>query len=163
MHFIRVQILFREGNGWSHERCRRLWSLISKPHLRYNSLAKWDAAMMQLQRDYGVLESSQSVSHHILKKHRVIVAERQPFVFLFNFSPSTDHANLSIPLHDPGTYQTVLDSDSAGFDGDGKRSDQEKDFCTTNNKNAVGLSDLSHPYCLHLSCAARSCLVLARL
>ena len=33
----------REGNGWSYERCRRMWSLRDDPLLRYHVRARTPA------------------------------------------------------------------------------------------------------------------------
>ena len=151
--------MFREGNGWSHERCRRLWSLIAKSHLRYKSLLRWDAAMMTLQKDHEVLQSH-SVTASIQKPHRVIVVERHPLLFLFNFSP-TDHLNVSVSPKHPGTYRCILESDSVDFGGDGTFDCLGSTFCTA--INGFVESDLSCPFALNVSCAARSCVVLLRL
>lgn len=49
--------LRREGNGWSHEYCRRQWSLADAEHLRYKYMNAWDAAMQRLDEEYGFLSS----------------------------------------------------------------------------------------------------------
>ena len=47
----------REGNGWSHQYCRRQWSLVDSEHLRYKYMNAWDAAMQHLDRECGFLSS----------------------------------------------------------------------------------------------------------
>ena len=47
----------REGNGWSHQYCRRQWSLVDSEHLRYKYMNAWDAAMQRLDQEYGFLSS----------------------------------------------------------------------------------------------------------
>ena len=47
----------REGNGWSHDYCRRQWSLVDADHLRYKYMNAWDAAMQRLDQQYGFLSS----------------------------------------------------------------------------------------------------------
>ena len=47
----------REGNGWSHQYCRRQWSLVDSEHLRYRYMNAWDAAMQRLDQEYGFLSS----------------------------------------------------------------------------------------------------------
>lgn len=49
--------LCREGNAWSHEYCRRQWSLADADHLRYKYMNAWDAAMQSLDQQHGVLAS----------------------------------------------------------------------------------------------------------
>jgi 1,4-alpha-glucan branching enzyme len=38
----------REGNGWSFHYCRRQWSLVDNPDLKYHWLADFDRAMIDL-------------------------------------------------------------------------------------------------------------------
>jgi 1,4-alpha-glucan branching enzyme len=45
----------REGNGWSYKHARRQWSLADDPTLRYSQLGAFDAAMIALVRECGVL------------------------------------------------------------------------------------------------------------
>ena len=56
--------LCRDGNNWSYAYCRRQWSLIDKPDLRYQQLNSWDADMMHLDAQFSFMGSShQLVSH----------------------------------------------------------------------------------------------------
>ena len=45
----------REGNGWSHEYCRRQWELADSEYLRYAQLGEFDKAMMELDEEHHFL------------------------------------------------------------------------------------------------------------
>ena len=47
----------REGNGWSYRHARRQWSLEASPFLRYAGLNRFDAALMELDKSWGILGS----------------------------------------------------------------------------------------------------------
>ena len=38
----------REGNAWSYHHCRRQWSLVDNPDLRYSDLGNFDREMIAL-------------------------------------------------------------------------------------------------------------------
>ncbi len=48
---------------------------------------------------------------------QLLVAERGPLVWVFNFSPSEHYKGLKIPMGVPGKYRPVLSSDAREFDG----------------------------------------------
>jgi 1,4-alpha-glucan branching enzyme len=47
----------REGNGWSFHYCRRQWSLVDNPDLKYHWLADFDRDMMDFARRTNLLAS----------------------------------------------------------------------------------------------------------
>src|SRR5215510_3777949 len=46
----------RQGNGFSYKYARRQWKLVDDAQLRYHGLNDFDAAMMQLDEKYHLLE-----------------------------------------------------------------------------------------------------------
>ena len=44
----------REGNNWSYEHARRLWSLVDDKDLRFRFLNEFDKAMISLAKKDGV-------------------------------------------------------------------------------------------------------------
>lgn len=110
----------REGNNWSYQYARRIWSLVEDPKLKYHYLGDFDKAMLKLVREHGVLQQEYGQLINIDDWHKTIVFERAGLIFLFNF-----HINHSIPDYDfvvpePGDYRIVLNSDSAHFGGHGR-------------------------------------------
>ena len=63
--------LRREGNGWSHDYCRRQWSLADADYLRYKYMNAWDAAMQRLDEEYGFLSSGHLMVSHSGDKEQV--------------------------------------------------------------------------------------------
>jgi hypothetical protein len=51
---------------------------------------------------------------------QVLVAERGPLTFVFNFSPHTDYEGLRVPVPEPGRYRPALDSDAPECGGRGR-------------------------------------------
>lgn len=110
----------REGNDWSYQYCRRQWSLVDTDHLRYTFLNAWDQSCMTLDTEAPFISSPWQWATLIDDQQQVLVAERGPFVWVFNFSPFNDYEGLKIPVPEPGKYKVVLDSDAWKFGGNGR-------------------------------------------
>jgi 1,4-alpha-glucan branching enzyme len=110
----------REGNHWSYQHCRRQWSLIDNPDLRYDDLAAFDRAMVAIAREYEFLDSPPAQVVHLHNDDRVLIAERRNLLFAFNFSAAHSHAQYWIQPPRTGHYRIVLDSDAAAFSGHGR-------------------------------------------
>eukprot|EP00879_Flechtneria_rotunda_P014145 GHRR01014777.1.p1 GENE.GHRR01014777.1~~GHRR01014777.1.p1 ORF type:complete len:194 (+),score=35.50 GHRR01014777.1:929-1510(+) len=65
----------REGNGWSHQHCRRQWSLVDTEHMRYCQLNAWDKAMMELDDKYSFTTSPVQWVTHIDQENQVRPAQ----------------------------------------------------------------------------------------
>lgn len=106
----------REGNGWSFHYCRRQWSLADHPELKYQYLSAFDHALMELAGNYHILEADPAQSLHMNHEPKVMVAERNNLIFVFNFSVAT--SLFDYPVKVPtGTYRVVLDTDAPEFGG----------------------------------------------
>ncbi|GAX82082.1 hypothetical protein CEUSTIGMA_g9510.t1 [Chlamydomonas eustigma] len=110
----------REGNSWSHHYARRQWSLADLEHLRYRHLGAWDAAMMKLDDQYSFLSNSHQWVTHIDEQEQVLVFERGPLVFVFNWNPLKDYEGYKVATPMPGKWRVALDSDSWCFGGKGR-------------------------------------------
>lgn len=107
----------REGNGWSYQHCRRQWSLVDNPDLRYCDLNAFDEALQKLDRDHGVLDSQPANKLYIHNDQKVLIVERNNLIFAFNLHPTESYPDLSIPTNQNGTYRMIFDSDHAEFGG----------------------------------------------
>ena len=101
----------REGNGWSYDHARRLWSLVDDENLRFRFLNMFDKAMIQMVNDTGVF--------HWRPEPLVRDNERQVLIFtrgdyLFD-APS-------------GKYTMVLNTDNKNFDGVGRIDEEVEHF-----------------------------------
>jgi len=109
----------REGNGWSHKFCRRQWSLVDCGHLRYSLLNDWDRALMQLDETFQFTSDPHQTVTTIDDERHVLVAERGPLLFVFNFHPSEDYVDLPIGVGSPGKYRIIMDNTEWRFGGAG--------------------------------------------
>ncbi|HTW95910.1 MAG TPA: alpha amylase C-terminal domain-containing protein [Tepidisphaeraceae bacterium] len=110
----------REGNNWSFHHARRQWSLADHPALRYGGLLRFDKAMMNLDRQFNLLNDPliEELADH--EDTRQLVFRRGPLVFAFNFHPTESFVGLRIPVPDPKDYRVVLDTDQKDFEGFGR-------------------------------------------
>lgn len=107
----------RVGNGESYHYARRQFNLIHDELLRYKFLFNFDAAMIHLDTNYGILDSPQayiSLKHEIDK---VLVFERNGLLFVFNFHPNQSFPDYKVGVETPGEYVIVLNTDLEEFGG----------------------------------------------
>ncbi len=108
----------REENGWSYDKARRMWNLADAPHLRYRGLLLWDRALQRLEEAHGWLASA----HQVVtteEDRMILVAERGPLVFAFNWS-GVAIEGLRIGVGEAGKYVVCLESDHADYGGEGR-------------------------------------------
>ena len=107
----------REGNDWSFHYCRRQWSLVDNPELKYAWLADFDRELMALEKKFNFLAAPPAQLLHLDSDSKIIVAERANLVFVFNFS--VGNSVFGYPIHVPssGTRRLVLDTDAAASGG----------------------------------------------
>ena len=102
----------REGNDWSYHHCRRQWSLVDNPDLRYQHLNHFDQEMIHLTRAANLLESGYADLLYVHNDDKVLAARRGNYIFLFNFHPEKSFPDYPIPVPEKGEHQIVLNSDS---------------------------------------------------
>jgi 1,4-alpha-glucan branching enzyme len=110
----------REGNGWSYHYCRRQWSLVDNPELKYGWLAAFDRQLMEFARKTNLLATPPAQNLFIDHERKIIVAERANLIFVFNFS--VGNSVFGYPIHVPGveTRELILDTDLAETGGHGR-------------------------------------------
>jgi len=109
----------REGNGFSYRYARRQWTLRDNPELLYWCLGEFDAAMLEMVTRYRALEGTLPRRLFVSDQKKILVFERGPLVFLFNFHTHTSVADFKV-LVPPGSYHWVMDSDEERFGGQGR-------------------------------------------
>jgi 1,4-alpha-glucan branching enzyme len=107
----------REGNDWSYLYARRQWSLVDDPLLRYQQLAAWDKAMIQLVTQYSLLSSGPAQQLYLEPTKKVLAYTRGNLIFVFSLHPSDSYEGFAIPVPSAGDYQVVLHSDAPEFGG----------------------------------------------
>ncbi len=106
----------REGNGWSYHYCRRQWSLVDHPDLRYKELNAFDAAMIQLLKKNDLL-SVPAENRWMKQEDKVLIYTKGDLVFIFNFHPTHSFDQYFVPVGKAGRYRVVLSSDDDVFGG----------------------------------------------
>ncbi len=106
----------REGNGWSYHYCRRQWSLVDNPDLRYRELNNFDKAMISLLRKNDLLSLS-AENRWLHQEDKILIFTKGDTVFIFNFHPTKSFEGYFVPVGEEGTYKVVLSSDDGEFGG----------------------------------------------
>ncbi len=109
----------RAENGWSYHYCRRQWSLVDDPNLRYRYLNDFDNAMIAMVKRDGILgHTAHNTWVHEMDK--VMVYEKHGDVFAVNLNPTRSFTGYFVPVYKPGTYEVILDTDDTAFGGYGR-------------------------------------------
>ena len=106
----------REGNGWSYHYCRRQWSLVDNPDLRYRELNDFDKAMLRLLKEEKILDQS-PINRWIHQDDKILIYTKGDIVFAFNFNPTTSFDGYFVPVGLPGEYEVILSSDDGVYGG----------------------------------------------
>lgn len=80
----------REGNGNSYQYCRRQWSLAANPDLKYQYLAAFDKAMLELSEKGSLLTPKGGELLSIAHNVQTFAYERGDYLFIFNWNPTSD-------------------------------------------------------------------------
>jgi 1,4-alpha-glucan branching enzyme len=107
----------REGNGWSYHYCRRQWSLMKNPDLKYHWLSDFDREMVKLANDHKLLESQPAQCLWIDHGRKLLCFERANLLFVFNFSIDGSYADCEVPTPGGFARNVLLDSDASQFGG----------------------------------------------
>jgi 1,4-alpha-glucan branching enzyme len=110
----------REGNGYSHFRCRRQWSLRDNSQLRFFYLWEFDKAMLRLETQFPWLGSKEQYISMRHEKDKLIVFEQGELLWVFNFHPSRSFDNYRVGTKWPYEHAIVLDTDETRFNGLGR-------------------------------------------
>ena len=145
----------RHGNNWSYKYARRQWSLVDNPFLKFEWLALFDKKMIELTRQYQVLQSDSIHANLINDGDQVLAFERGQLLFVFNFNPTHSFTDYGIPVR-AGKFRIVLNSDHPDFGGF-NRIDESLNYYS----EPIPLQRSIHQVKLYIP--SRTVLVLARL
>ena len=111
----------REGNGWSYKYCRRQWSLVDNPQLKFEWLNDFDKAMINLAKERKILDDPNAVSLWIDPERKIITFSRGGLLFVFNFHNSYSEQQFFLHAHTTGegSYRVILSTDEKRFGGAG--------------------------------------------
>ena len=128
----------REGNGWSYHYCRRQWSLVDNPFLRYGYLNDFEKAMVKLLRKHRVFRSKdqQLVVHN---GDKVMAYKKGSAVFVYNLDPARSFEGYFVPMPEAGKYQVELSTDDHCFGGHARVYHQTYETVTENGRPGIRL------------------------
>jgi 1,4-alpha-glucan branching enzyme len=107
----------RLGNNWSYKYARRQWSLADNQELKYKYLLEFDKAMLFTVGNNNVLKSLPGKELNMDVDNKVIVAERNNMIFVFNFHPNNSIFGYKFWVPFPGKYKIILNTDNSKFGG----------------------------------------------
>lgn len=145
----------REGNGFSYHYARRQWALRDNPELLYWCLGEFDEAVMHLVREHAALEGTVPRRLFVSDCHKILVFERGPLVFLFNFHNSESVTDFSVVVP-PGEFRLVLDSDEERFGGHARIAPGQRFALSSETRG----NEMCHVIKVYLPC--RTAMVLER-
>ena len=108
----------RPGNGQSYRYARRQWSLADNGLLRYQFLARFDKAMLELASSLNLRRCAPAKLLLIDEAGKTLVfGVNGTHLFVFNWHVKNSLPDYKIPVETPGRYRLALCSDSARFGG----------------------------------------------
>ena len=116
----------REGNGWSYDHARRLWSLVDDENLRFRFLNVFDKSMIQMVNDTCVFHWRPEPLVRD-NERQVLIFTRGDYLFVFNFNPEKSFPDYVFDAPS-GKYTMVLNTDNKNFDGVGRIDEEVEHF-----------------------------------
>ena len=116
----------REGNGWSYDHARRLWSLVDDENLRFRFLNVFDKSMIQMVNDTRVFHWRPEPLVRD-NERQVLIFTRGDYLFVFNFNPEKSFPDYVFDAPS-GKYTMVLNTDHKSFDGLGRIDEKIEHF-----------------------------------
>ena len=110
----------RPGNGNSFKYCRRQWSLMTNPLLKYQDLYAFDRDMIALAKEHRIFDQAYPVLNWVHESDHVLAFERGDLLFVFNFSPDRSYEGYPIPVSKGCDWEVILSSDDEKYNGYGR-------------------------------------------
>jgi 1,4-alpha-glucan branching enzyme len=142
----------REGNGWSYQHARRIWSVSEDPELKFHWLLDFDKDMISLFRRERLLEIPEIWRVHDNMPDQVLAFKRKDMLFVFNFNPDKSFENYGIQC-DPAKFKVILQTDAHRYGGF-NRIDERMTYYS------LPETGLGSPHHLKLYLPARTAIVL---
>ena len=116
----------REGNGWSYDHARRLWSLVDDRNLKFRFLNLFDKDMIHFAVSSDILSYSPGPLVRD-NENQILIFMRGNYLFAFNFSPDRSFPDYEFDAPS-GKYTAVLDTDDMRYAGFGRNSASAEHF-----------------------------------
>ena len=118
----------REGNGWSCQHARRIWSIRDNEELRYGLLAEFDKAMIELVKENKILSDGYPYNLLMDEQNKTMVYSHRDLIFVLNWHSTASIPDYEIPLHEAGKYELLLSSDEERFGGHARHQEGQEYF-----------------------------------
>ena len=118
----------REGNGWSCQHARRIWSIRDNEELRYGLLAEFDKAMIELVKENKILSDGYPYNLLMDEQNKTMVYSHRDLIFVLNWHSTASIPDYEIPLHEAGKYELLLSSDEERFGGHARHQERQEYF-----------------------------------
>ena len=118
----------REGNGWSCQHARRIWSIRDNEELRYGLLAEFDKAMIELVKENRILSDGYPYNLMMDEQNKTMVYSHRDLIFVLNWHSTASIPDYEIPLHEAGKYELLLSSDEERFGGHARHQERQEYF-----------------------------------
>ena len=118
----------REGNGWSCQHARRIWSIRDNEELRYGLLAEFDKAMIELVKENRILSDGYPYNLMMDEPNKTMVYSHRDLIFVLNWHSTASIPDYEIPLHEAGKYELLLSSDEERFGGHARHQEGQEYF-----------------------------------
>lgn len=106
-----------ELNGWSYQHARRRFDLPEADHLKYKFFEAFDEVMQAIEQRFKFVSSEHQYCSKKDNMDKVLVFERGPCLFVFNFHPNNSYTDYKIGHPWNEGVRVVLDSDEGRFGG----------------------------------------------
>jgi ADP-glucose type glycogen/starch synthase len=107
----------REGNNWSYHYCRRRWDLADDDELKFKYMNDFDELMHQCDNRFHFSSAAHQVCSRADDAEKVVVFERGPCLFVFNFHPTNSYTDYRVGHSWNEGLRIVLDTDEERFGG----------------------------------------------
>lgn len=107
----------RQGNNWSFKYCRRQWSLMDNPNLKYKYLYRFDEEMLRFVKNAKVLNTDVAINLWQDEKKQLLAYKKNSYIFIFNFNPTESYTEFELQTNEQGKYRVVFSSDRNEFGG----------------------------------------------
>ncbi len=144
----------REGNDWSYQHARRIWSISDNYELRYHWLKDFDRDMIALIRKKNLLSIPEIWKIWENKADQVLAFSRGDLLFVFNFNPFNSFTNYGI-AYEPSKFKIVLSTDSSAYGGQNRVDDRMNYYTIPSGKS-------DSPHYLRLYIPARTAIVFEK-
>jgi 1,4-alpha-glucan branching enzyme len=134
----------RVGNRWSYKYARRQWSLVKNDNLKYEYLAEYDKALLDLVKENNLLDDSYGYKLGIDNDNKTLIFQKHELIFIVNIHPDRSIMDYKINVPNPGKYQLLFSTEPLSFGGS-DRLDKELEYFTTedNDKHLLSIYNVN--------------------